>query len=61
MTELAPSLIELARRYGIATEYEDWSGRRVRVSEATLKAVLAALGVAAGDEQERNQIGRAHV
>lgn len=54
MTELAPSLIELARRYGIATEYEDWSGRRVRVSEATLKAVLAALGVAAGDEQERN-------
>lgn len=54
MTELAPSLIELARRYGIATEYEDWSGRRVRVSEPTLKAVLAALGVAAGDEQERN-------
>lgn len=54
MTELAPSLIELARRYGIATEYEDWSGRRVRVSEATLKTVLAALGVAAGDEQERN-------
>lgn len=54
MTELAPSLIELARRYGIATEYEDWTGRRVRVSETTLKAVLAALGVAAGDEHERN-------
>lgn len=54
MTELAPSLIELARRYGIATDYEDWSGARVRVPEATLKAVLAALGVAAGDEQERN-------
>lgn len=54
MTELAPSLIELARRYGIATEYEDWSGRRVRVAEATLKAVLGALGVAADNEQERN-------
>lgn len=54
MTELAPSLIELARRYGIATEYEDWSGRRVRVPEATLKAVLGALGVVADNEQERN-------
>ncbi|RAU95443.1 4-alpha-glucanotransferase [Mycobacterium colombiense] len=54
MTELAPSLIELARRYGIATEYEDWSGARVRVAEATLKAVLGALGVAADNEQERN-------
>ena len=54
MTELAPSLIELARRYGIATDYEDWTGRRVRVSEATLKAVLGSLGVAADTEQERN-------
>ncbi|ETB52712.1 hypothetical protein O981_13795 [Mycobacterium avium 10-5560] len=52
MTELAPSLIELARRYGIATDYEDWTGRRVRVPETTLTAVLAALGVAAGTEQE---------
>lgn len=54
MTELAPSLIELARRYGIATDYEDWSGNRVRVSETTLKSVLASLGVAADNEQERN-------
>lgn len=54
MTELAPSLVELARRYGIATEYEDWSGRRVPVPRTTLVAVLAALGVAADDEQERN-------
>lgn len=54
MTELAPSLIELARRYGIATDYEDWSGSRVRVSETTLKSVLASLGVAADNEQERN-------
>jgi 4-alpha-glucanotransferase len=54
MTELAPSLIELARRYGIATDYEDWTGRRVRVPETTLKAVLGSLGVAADTEQERN-------
>lgn len=54
MAELAPSLIELARRYGIATDYEDWTGRRVGVPEATLKAVLGALGVAADNEQERN-------
>ena len=33
MTELAPSLVELARRFGIATEYEDWTGRRVLVPE----------------------------
>jgi 4-alpha-glucanotransferase len=54
MTELAPSLVELARRFGIATEYDDWTGRRVLVGEDTLVAVLAALGVAAGTEQERN-------
>ncbi|MGE2817796.1 4-alpha-glucanotransferase [Mycobacterium heidelbergense] len=54
MTELAPSLVELARRFGIATAYEDWTGRGVQVSESTLVAVLAALGVAAGTEQERN-------
>jgi 4-alpha-glucanotransferase len=54
MTELAPSLVELARRFGIATAYEDWTGRQVQVTEGTLVAVLAALGVAAGSEQERN-------
>jgi 4-alpha-glucanotransferase len=54
MTELAPSLIELARRHGIATEYQDWTARRVAVPETTLKAVLVAFGVAADTEQERN-------
>lgn len=55
MTELAPSLVELARRYGIATSYQDWTGRQVLVSETTVVSVLAALGVAAGTEQQRNQ------
>ncbi len=54
MTELAPSLVELARRFGIATDYEDWTGRHVPVPAETLVAVLAAFGVAAGTEQERN-------
>ena len=44
MTELAPSLVELARRFGIATGYADWTGRQVLVSETTLVAVLASLG-----------------
>ena len=54
MTELAPSLVELARRFGIATSYQDWTDRQVAVSAETLVAVLGALGIAAGDEQERN-------
>ncbi len=54
VTERAPSLVELARRYAIATEYEDWTGRPMVVSAATLVAVLAALGVPAGTEEERN-------
>jgi 4-alpha-glucanotransferase len=61
MTELAPSLVELARRFGIATGYEDWTGRHVRVSEATLVAVLAALGISARTEQERNRALIAHL
>jgi len=61
MTELAPSLVELARRYGIATGYDDWTGRPVLVSETTLVAVLAALGVAASTEQERNEALVAHL
>jgi len=61
MTELAPSLVELARRFGIATWYADWSGRHAPVPEATLMAVLAALGVAAGTEQDRNRALTTHL
>lgn len=55
MTELAPSLVELARRLGVATSYQDWSGRQVFVSEATLIAVLGALGISASTEHDRNE------
>jgi 4-alpha-glucanotransferase len=53
MTALDPSLVELAHRFGVATQYEDWTGRGVPVPESTLVAVLAALGVAAATEEDR--------
>ncbi|SBS73253.1 4-alpha-glucanotransferase [uncultured Mycobacterium sp.] len=46
-------LSELAHRFGVATEYHDWTGRLETVDEATLVAVLAALGVEAGTEEGR--------
>jgi hypothetical protein len=36
MSQLTPSLVQLAGRFGIATGYEDWNGRRVNVSETML-------------------------
>src|SRR5215208_5827255 len=53
MTDLPASLVELARRYGVATEFEDWTGRRTTVADSTLIAVLDALGVPAATEHER--------
>jgi 4-alpha-glucanotransferase len=60
MSQMAPSLVDLAGRFGISTAYDDWSGRRVNVPESTLIAVLAALGVDAADEAERNIARAAH-
>lgn len=42
---LAPALIALAERYGVVPDYWDFHGGHRFVSEATLVAVLAALGV----------------
>jgi 4-alpha-glucanotransferase len=53
MVDTPQSLAELARRYGVATEFQDWTGRRIDVPETTLVAVLAALGVRAATEDER--------
>ena len=53
MAELSTTLVELARRHGVATEYEDWTGRHADVPETTLVAVLAALGVPATTEEDR--------
>ena len=60
MTSSSPMLLELARRYGVAAEFDDWTGRRTAVAESTLVAVLEALGVPAGTEQERVDALAAH-
>ena len=56
MPQLPLLLSELAGRFGIATDYQDWSGRRIDVPESTLVAVLAACGVPAATEQERAEM-----
>ncbi|MGV9798575.1 4-alpha-glucanotransferase [Mycobacterium sp. NPDC003449] len=60
MTASSAALLELAARHGVATGYDDWSGRRVAVPESTLVAVLEALGVAAGTETDRIDALAAH-
>ena len=45
------SLSALAGRFGVATSYFDWSGREITVSQSTVLAVLAALGVQADTEE----------
>ena len=47
MDTAAPSedLVELASRHGVATDYWDWQGQHVVVSDASIRAVLAALGI----------------
>ena len=60
MAETPQSLGELASRYGVATEYQDWTGRHVDVPETTLVAVLAALGVPAATEDERSAALASH-
>ena len=53
MSDLPETLVELARRYGVATEYDDWTGTRVTVAESTLVGVLDALGVPSAAEDQR--------
>ena len=60
MNQQAPSLAELAGYFGIATDYQDWSGRRIEVPQSTLVAVLAAFGIAAATEAERSAAQTAH-
>ena len=54
------SLIDLAQRYGVAADYEDWTGRRVSAGTTTLIAVLEALGVPAATEEDRAAALAAH-
>ena len=48
-------LERLAAMHGVATSYDDWSGRTVQVAPAVVVATLAALDVAAHDETAVSQ------
>ncbi|MFE9640104.1 4-alpha-glucanotransferase [Nocardiopsis alba] len=51
-------LARVAERYGVATAYEDWRGRRVSVSPETIRHVLEALGVDMSDPGSSPETGR---
>lgn len=60
MSGAAPDgLVELARRAGIAVGFHDLSGSWCEASTATLQALLAALGLPAGDERAVDESTRA--
>jgi 4-alpha-glucanotransferase len=52
-------LTELARSFGVATDYWDWRGRHVDVSSATIRSVLGALGVDASSDEAVERIQHA--
>ncbi len=58
--QLPASLVDLASRYGVSTEYQDWTGRHAIVAESTLVSVLDALGVASATDDERAAALHAH-
>ena len=49
-SEPSPALTELARAFGVATEYWDWQGNHVIVGARTISAVLHSLGVDTSDD-----------
>lgn len=49
-----PALVELAERCGVATSYTDARGVRQDITARTLRAVLAAMGVRAGDDDDES-------
>ncbi|WP_257477224.1 4-alpha-glucanotransferase [Acidipropionibacterium jensenii] len=50
-----PALIALADHFGIARSFQDWKGRQTSVSEETVRAVLAGLGVDAATHELAEQ------
>ncbi len=49
--DVSDALAALAASYGVDTVFEDWQGIQRAVDRSTIVAVLAALGVDAGDER----------
>ena len=53
MSQLPEDLIRLAEHFGIALEFRDWKGRDLEISQESVIAVLAALGVDASTPEAR--------
>ena len=53
MSQLPHDLTRLAEHFGIALEFRDWKGRDLEISEASVTAVLTALGVDASTPVSR--------
>lgn len=57
-------LADLAHAYGVSTQYRTQAGAQIKVSVATVRAVLAALGVDATSKAKCRaalaQLGQAH-
>lgn len=53
---VSPALAELADACGVASSYEDASGVRREVSSSTLRAVLAAMGVEVGSDDDEGGV-----
>ncbi len=61
MSHLDPALQELADALGIATEFWDWQGRHQPVPAETVSAVLAAMDLSAGtDDEARGALAEHH-
>nr|WP_245553630.1 4-alpha-glucanotransferase [Demetria terragena] len=54
------SLQDLAHAFGVATEFWDWKGNHVRVSDDSIRAVLAALDVQAANADDVKNAVEAH-
>ncbi len=52
MTSPSGPLLDLARAYGVLTEYVDWRGETVAVSAETLEAVLVAMDAEVANPEE---------
>ena len=58
--DLPDTLHRLAAAHGIATEFWDWQGRHVQVSDVSITRVLDALGVDVSTPQAAEQALREH-
>lgn len=51
-----PALVALADHFGVARSFQDWKGRHTIVSEETIRAVLAGLGVDASTPDRAQKV-----